>query len=323
MIKTKAGEISALSNLHATRKDRVEPVFHVTTSVAPSFVPALSNIWSGRRLAVDGRFSFNTTASTAQFNAVLRGLRNASVPAIPSISTSADPRLVAAAKALVNQDGLVVRSALADMPSAAAWIAGQGWSPVDVDLVVDVGHVAALPIALLGQMVTTSLGTNIGSTSPYRSVTLAAAAAPRDHGDLPRGPSTIARRDFELWGIAYPTVNFELHYGDYCTGHPDLTEPPGPAMAKATVSARYTCDTHWLIIKGRPITGSNGIPMAAQYRSHAGVYVADPGFGGVQNCWGDDRIAQIHSGTTTSGNRQTWSEIAANRHMSHVIDRLP
>lgn len=176
---------------------------------------------------------------------------------------------------------------------------------------------------MLANLVGTALNQQIGANNPYRSVTLAAAAAPKDHGDLPRGPSDVPRRDWALWQAVRSNVPFQLDYADYLVGHPDLTEPPGVAMASATVSARYTTASDWLIIKGRPQGGAQGQPMHQQYRAHAAHYVADQRFGGLPHCWGDDRIAQINTATSTPGNRQSWAAIAANRHISMVVAQLP
>lgn len=236
---------------------------------------------------------------------------------------SADSRLVAAASALINADGLIVRATLNELPHVAAWVQSNGWGYANVDLLVDAGHVAALPTALLAQLISNSIAQNIGAVPPYRSVTLAAASAPKDHGDLPRGRSDVLRHDWALWQAAAPQVPFQLDYADYCAGHPDLTEPPGVAMASATVSARYTGLTHWLVIKGRQTRGAHGLPMDQQYRSHAAHYVGDPQFGHLAGCWADGRISAINSGASTSGNRQSWSEMSANRHIEVVASQLP
>lgn len=323
MLKTKAGEITSLENLVPATKDRILPVFHVTNTVSPRFAPALGLVWANRALAVDGLFSFNASSSTATFNAAVRALRHHGVDAYPSIATDADPRLVAAASALVGPQGLLVRTSLANLPQAAAWIHSHGWAATDVDLLINVGHIAAMPIALLAPMISSTIAQCLGPQSPYRSVTLAAAAAPKDHGDLPRGRSDVPRADWALWQAVAPTVPFQLDYADYCTGHPDLTEPPGVAMASATVSARYTGLADWLIVKGRATRGAHGIPMPQQYRSHATHYVADPQFGQLPGCWADGRIQQIQAGTVTPGNRQSWSEIAINRHIEMAVSQLP
>ena len=323
MIKTKAGEITALTNLAAATKDRVLPVFHVTSTVTPNFARALGNAWSARLLTVDGSFSFNTTGNINTFTSVLGGIRQHGARAYPSVSIDAPAALRSAAAGLVNNEGVMVRTPLASLGAVQTWLAAQGWQAGDVDLVIDVGHIAALPINLLAQMVGTAIHTSIGAVSPYRSVTMSAASAPKDHGELPRGRSNVPRLDWALWQQVSPQIPFQLDYGDYCTGHPDLTEPPGVAMASATVSARYAGASNWLVIKGHSTGGAQGQPMAQQYAGHAEHYVADPEFGGLPHCWADGRISAIQAGTATSGNRRSWSEIALNRHIEIVVSQLP
>jgi hypothetical protein len=120
-----------------------------------------------------------------------------------------------------------------------------------------------------------------------------------------------------------PQVPFQLDYGDYGVSDPDLIEPPGIAMARATISVRYSVDNDWIIRKGYPITGARGRPQGHQYRDHATALTNEPDFGGVSPCWADARIQQIAGGTIGSGNRTTWVEISVNRHLSLIADRLP
>lgn len=323
MLKTKAGEANALDNLAASAKSRIKPVLHVTSSVAASFAKTMGSAWSGRPLSVDGRFSFNSTGSTAPFTAVVNSMRSNGIPAIPSISTDAHGRLIAAAVALVNKDGVMVRTPWYDLPNLATFIATHGWSSSEVDVVLDVGEVSAVAVPAMATAIANSLVAQFGSSQPYRSLTLASSAAPKDHGGLAYGPSNIPRRDWELWNATRTQIPFQVDFADYASGHPDLTEPPGVAMASATVSARYAMLTDWLIIKGRRTTGASGIPMGTQYKNHAAQYVANAQFGGIPNCWADDMISKIHAGSVTPGNRTTWSAIAVNRHLSLVESQLP
>ena len=65
--------------------------------------------------------------------------------------------------------------------------------------------------------------------------------------------------------------------------------------------------------------------MGQQYRHHARTLAADRHFGGVANCWADQRIQHIAglASTAGAGNRSTWAAIGINRHISLVADRLP
>jgi hypothetical protein len=164
---------------------------------------------------------------------------------------------------------------------------------------------------------------SLQNSAQWRSITLASSAAPRDYTALPIGRSDIPRLDWQLWQAASRQVQFQLDYGDYGIAHPDLTEPPGIAMVRASVSVRYTIDDFWIVLKGQATTGPRGQPMDRQYRAHARTLVADRQFNRLANCWGDQRIQQIAAQTTGAGNRTTWVSIGANRHLSLVADRLP
>lgn len=134
----------------------------------------------------------------------------------------------------------------------------------------------------------------------------------------------MPRLEWRVWQGVSKSVPYQLNYADFASVHPDLTDPPGYVMPKATVSVRYAIDDHWIVIKGKPTSGKTGQPMAAQYRSHAKALTADPAFGGLKvACWADDRIQKIAGGAPGGGSRGVWAGLVANRHLSLVADRLP
>lgn len=299
------------------------PLLHVCESVAPSFVPQLRIAWTGQLTAVDGLFNFTQSGSTATFQSVLTQMRAGGIPTMPSYGPSNPLPYQLAARALADSNGIVAKISLAELPGASAWLAQQNVPLGLVDLVVDLKHIGAIDVPSYAGYVSNVLNQNAAIVATVRTITLAAAAAPKDHSALQYGANRIARSDWQLWSSARASAPFRLDYGDYLTGHPDLTDPPGVAMRNATVSARYTLDDEWLIIKGRATGGPYGSPMGTQYRAHATVISNDPGFGGIPGLWADGQIVQAAAGAPKMGSRQKWSEFAANRHISLVADRLP
>jgi hypothetical protein len=315
--------VGALANLISPNRSRLFPIFHVTEKLSAKFAGQLLSAWNAP-LAVDGSFSFSRSHSAANFQGLLAALRQAPVPIIPSVGYTDHPAYVQAASSAKDQHGIVVKVGHTHLGSVFGWILQQGWSLAETDLVLDLKHLSSLHLPSLPGYLVGLIQQAAAALASCRSVTLAASAAPKDHGSLTLGANRIPREDWRLWSMVRPSSPIVLHYGDYCTGHPDLTEPPPGSMAKATVSARYTLDGEWLIVKGRATTGPNGRPMIAQYQGHAQVISSDPNFGGgVPTCWADDRIVDAASGLPGLGGRQKWAEIAANRHMSLVLNRLP
>lgn len=326
MLRTKAGEVTAISHLASVAKDRMFPIFHVVTTPPSTFAARLVSTWAPRAMALDGLFNFATTGTTTTFAAIFAELRRGGVDVIPCIEQDADPTYVAAAKKLIDARNprLVVKTSLPQLPKLQAWVTTHGWAPSSVDLIVSVGPLAEVYSPLFVDYVRTIMSGHVPNVGAWATITLASAAAPKDHSQLAPGRNDVPRSDWQLWSSVHSHVGYQLDYGDHAVSHPDLTEPPGVAMARATVSVRYTVDDKWIVLKGTATSGRTGRPMAAQYKAHAQTLHSDPEFGNLAtSCWADQRIAAIATTAVSSGNRATWVEIGVNRHLSLVADRLP
>lgn len=323
-LRSKTGEAVALENLDSAVKARTLPIVRLVEKPPAGFVARIVKTWPGSTLAVDGLFNFNSSGSTAAFTSMVKQLGVGGVYVRPAVDYGAPAAYIAAAQKFVGvySAGVVVRVTLAELANVVAWTAVQGWALPDVDLVVDAGDVAAYKPEMLAKVVVGEMCSHISKASGWRTITLAASAAPKDHGALSVGRTDVPRFDWQLWQLVAKDVDFQLDYSDYGTAHPDLTEPPGIAMTRATVSVRYTVQNHWIVIKGRPQSGRTGQPMAKQYLAHAKQLIADPQFDRLSACWGDDRIADIAAGRTTPGNRTTWVQNSVNRHISLVVHQL-
>jgi hypothetical protein len=275
---------------------------------------------------VDGSFNFSETNSTASFTAMVAGLGR-HIPVLPAVECNAPPNYVTAVQRFVGRfaPGVVVKANLRQLPNVAAWVASQNWAASNVDLVISAGHAADYDPAMFEGFVLHAIQTNIQNGNVWRSVTLAASSAPKDHSALALGSNVIPRLDWQLWNAVAPQLRFQVDFGDYGIAFPDLAEVPGIAMTRATVSVRYTIDNDWIVLKGRPTTGAHGQPMGDQYRAHAQHLLREPHFDQLQNCWGDTRVRQIAATTPPqgAGNRTQWVAITVNRHLSLVADRLP
>lgn len=322
-MKTRAGEVTALANLPASVRARLLPVMHVCKDVAPRFGPALVGAWSGYPIALDGTFNANHTSNALAFTALLTILRNGGIPAIPSVSMASPNVYLHAAFPAIDSNGLVVKSGAANIAATHSWMAQCGLPANMTDFVIDLQHIGGFDTLTFAGYVSALIQQNATLLGSFRSVTLASGAAPKDHTNLAYGANIVPRTDWDLWQAVRSTVPGPLDYGDYLTGHPDLTEPPGAAMKSATVSARYTLDAHWLIIKGRATGGAYGQPMATQHQAHANAIVGTAGFNSLPACWGDSEIQAAAANIQNRSGRQKWTEYAANRHISLVADRLP
>ena len=318
LLKTKAGEVKALKELSPAARRKVQPIFHVTSAVASSFNARLGVAWSGLPMALDGLFNFSETGSANATENLFRSLSASGVDIIPCVDFAAPVGYVKSIQGLLSKSGprVLVKATLKQLPDIEKWVATQGWKSADIDLLVIAGSLAEFGVDMLEPLVIKSLTDNISEPTDWNSISLAASAAPRDMGTVNRGRNLIPRLDWELWKRVSSQFQHQLDYGDYATGHPDLTEPPAYMLGSATVSVKYTVEKNWIIIKGHQVKGLKGIPMSTQYRDHASSLIKESEFNKVLDCWADDKIRDIAAGKSKAGNRETWVQIAVNRHLS-------
>lgn len=325
LLKTKTGEAVALLHLSNQEKDRIAPIFNVGEKPPANFVARMASAWHGRQCFLDGSFNHNVTGGSADFDNTFASLGSAGIPVVPVVEIGASTAYNQAAFAHIGQfaPGLMLKCTHGHLNVAANWAQQMGQPQPNIDLLIDAGHVAEYDPASFAGYIGHVLSGNLQGTH-WRSVTLATSAAPKDFGQLSTGTTEVFRNDWLTWRQLPQQSAAPVDFGDFGISHRDLTEPPGLAMAGATVSVRYTIDDRWVMVKGRRITGPNGVPMSDQYRAHAQTLVGRPDFGGLSACWGDQRIATIATNPGVSpGGRAQWVEINANRHFSFILSRLP
>ena len=325
MLRSKTGEANALLNLDSSSKDRIFPLIHLSQALPASFVPKTSMAWIGRLLAIDGAYNFDIKGNLNDYMSVFGALGTAGVRVIPTAICGAPAAYNKALSPLIGKysPGLVIKVSLNHLKNLQSFAADFGLSNQDVDVVVDLESITTVYTPHWAEYVAHSLKTDIDTNHKWRSITLASSTAPKDYGQLSQGRNVVQRLDWLLWLAASSRLPYKLDYGDYATLHPDMTEPPGAAMARATVSIRYTCEQEWLVYKGTGTGGPSGTPMSAQYLAHAKRLVKEIKFGGLIGCWADDRILKIAAGTISSGSRTTWAENAVNRHLCFLAAKLP
>jgi len=326
MLRSKAGEATALTQLDGTAKARLTPVFHLVLNPPDGFSDAIGAAWAAKPMGLDGTWQSAIVGSATGFMHLFDRVGKAKVNVIPSVDYNADPTYLAAVQKLKGMyaPGLIVKAKPNQLQHITQWVVAQGWNPAEVDLIVYLTEIGGYDPDMLEPMVTQAIKNFIPNPSPWRSITISASAAPKDHSDLAPGRNNVPRLEWTVWNAIAKSAPYQIDFADYASSHPDLTDPPGYVMGKATVSVRYAIDNYWIMLKGKPTTGKTGQPMRAQYLAHAKTLAKDPAFGGlVVGCWADDRIKQFAGGAPGGGSRSVWAGLAANRHLSLVADRLP
>jgi len=239
LLKTRTGESTALLNLTVAEKARIFPVFHVGERPPTRFVYQMSNAWHGLPMALDGLFNYGHKGNLSDFTNLFSLLRSAGVHVMPSIEFNAPATYAAAVQSMATVTGgrIVVKTSFTNAPSVAAWAAAHEWTPKNIDLILDLKSILDYDHALLVDAVKAGFSKAIPTGTPWRSITLASSAAPKDASGIAIGRCLIPRRDWMLWNSVVPAAPFCVNYGDYAVSHPDLKEPPGVAMTKARLAS--------------------------------------------------------------------------------------
>lgn len=321
ILRAKAGEAAALESLTPDAKARIYPLLQLLKATPKGVADRIGAAWQGRAAMADGTHFAAVGGDPDAWRDFFRKLGKAGVNVVPVLSPAAPAAHLAAARRLIDRyaPGAALRVGAAAVRRAADIARTNGLDPAATDLIVDLAAIGAASPDTLGLAMAAELAR---LDAGWRSVTLAASAAPKDFSALAAGVNVVPRNDFALWLQVAGEAGRRVDFGDYATVHPDLSDVPGAAMANATVSVRYTRDDDWLFVKGRRIGGPAGRGMEPQYRAHARTLVGHRGFGGVDGCAADARIRKIAAGPASAGNRTTWVTLAVNRHLSLVADRL-
>jgi hypothetical protein len=324
MLRSKAGEAVALTHLAAPMKQHVYPVAHLTQFPPATFASAVTSAWCGYGMALDGQFQCGMLGSTRGFEQMFDQIGRGGVALIPSAECHAMKPYLAAVQSVRNRfaRGVLVKARPRQLHDVPVWCAAQGWAAAETDLVVDLGDIAGYDAETLTSAVVRAIRDHIPDPSPWRSLTLAASAAPRDDSALLPGRNVVPRTEWKVWRAVAESIPQPLNYADCLTAHPDLSDPPGYAAARGLVSVRYTAADEWIILRGDPVGGAAPHAMASQYFAHARALAADPKFGGLKACWADDRIREIASGAPGGGSRSVWTTIVASRHLAFVAEQV-
>ena len=324
MLRSKAGEAVALTHLAHAMKQQIVPIAHLTQFPPATFAAAAAGAWCGHTMALDGQFQSDMLGSTRGFEQMFEQIGRGGVALIPSVECHAMTPYLAAVQSVRNRfaRGVLVKARPRQLPHVPAWCVAQGWAAAETDLVINLGDIAGYDGETLASAVVRAVLDNIPDPLPWRSLTLAASAAPRDDSGLKPGRNVLPRTEWQVWRAAAKSIPQPLNYADSLTAHPDLADPPGYATAKGLVSVRYTAADEWIILRGDPVGGATPHAMARQYFAHATALVGDPKFGGLKACWADDRIREIAGGLPGGGSRSVWTTIVANRHLALVAGQM-
>ncbi len=351
VLRWKAAEVTALSNLSIEIKSRVTPLFELcpsmfyqrkkgksgksVTEIRPidyllKKLTDLNKATSGLPLYLDlvhVRNGVSPYPWNALWNSISHFGDSSSIRIIPATGFyGKGPQYQALVGSVVRkfQNGCCVRLSKNDLsrPSIDSDIVKLldmlGVNPAEVDMVIDLKSidVGSTPYEqLLGQVPIPDL---------WRSTTFLAGSFPKDLSRLKaHNTYIIPRLEWIKWFseelIEDSILGRKYRFGDYTVQHPSFSEPP--EFSNPSASIRYASEDYWLVLRGEGLRNEGGMGHA-QYPAQAQLLVDKPEYSGAGFSHADKLIMEKSLDVSRPGNPEQWLMIAINHHITYTVRQL-
>lgn len=150
--------------------------------------------------------------------------------------------------------------------------------------------------------------------APWRSVTVASSAFPKDLTGVPLDAVTaLPRRDAALWRqVRRHREDRPADFGDYAIAHPSL----GKGF-RGIPNLRYATGPQWQVWRRKSPEHLSNHRFCLICQS---VVVSEHWTGEI--CWGDTQIALRAEDCSRPGSATDWRAFGTSRHLAVVTDRL-
>lgn len=341
ILKTKQGELAALTNLTSQQAAVIKPLldlhevtpFKNQASVA-KFATRISQAWRfGSDLYVDVSLAAsyqNPSLVPSPLMVLFQEFQQVQLSVIPVT----DPYRPSGFQATVSQaansfgrgicirimrDWLVNRAQL--LADIATCLAQLHVSAKNTDLIIDLGDIPSLPTHaqayspwIVGEI------NALHTANPWRSIVLAGTSFPQIIQGNPQTILAFHRVEWALWNNVRQDTSLQCipHFGDYAC-HSAAHLAPARYMSPSP-KIRYTDVDRWLVIKGQSVKQA----APTQYYALAQAMIARPEFCGAQFSFGDSYVAQRGApGTQAStGYFTQWLAADINHHLAYVAGQI-
>ena len=337
IVKTKKGELVGVENLQGQRSS-VTPLWEIVGDFEDSedvertalnkLASKIKKAWEkGGACFVDSRILQEIVVTSGMHPAemLFEELHSCGVVAIPVVSPGAPAQYQQAIRNEIQKRGQGVcfrlfldyeddeQSSNQDIDNLLTFFqVGRS----SCDIIFDLWTMGISSLSLLASAIVNTIN-SVGSINDFRTLTVASSSFPTS-SEIPRGISTVQRRDWLLWNniLSKPNLVRKPSYGDYTCLNPEIIDFD-PVTMKPAAKIRYTSQHEWVTFKGKQMKG-NG----AQYHNLAANVVSRQEYMGAIFSWGDTYISGCANKTCGPGNLTNWVMVDVNHHITYVVYQL-
>ena len=260
---------------------------------------------------------------------VFQSLRQSAVEAIPVVGLCSTQKYLETCNEIVRQDdrGVCVRIQREDLldsddlgGAVSDILNTVGARVQNSDLVLDLGALTpARRYVTADQAI--RLIDRLPNIHQWRTFTVASTSFPKNLAGLPQsGFTRVNRNEWMIWKEIVQggkRLRRRPLFGDYAIAH---TEPPevDPRKMRTSASIRYTCETAWLVLKGRSLIRYG----YEQFHGLCGDLTERSEYSGSALSWGDKYIQECAAQLVSNGNLTTWRKVGTSHHLAFVVRQL-
>ena len=343
LLRTKKGELDALSTLAASSTAHVQPILQIPPPdldsndqpVAPSPTYVGKIIGALRHLLVPGHplqcylDPAPAGLDLALLDALLGALASQGGTPYPVFYLAGSDDYARLYRHYIGTPAAaIIRVKEPDLtptlPTAVqAAMTRYGLTPDQVLVLLDAGDISApsAPVTLFATAMVAAVFQlqRLG----VAGIIVASAALPASVAALTRWvPAQHLRRELDLFRSVKAATGYDLQFSDYATGN--VIEAPSPSRP-GSPKVRYTLPAGYEVLKGQKL-GRSPFSMSEQFERISRHIVAHPQFAGAHFSWGDAHIYQASQPTlpsTRRGNATTWIAVNTSHHLELVVSMLP
>ena len=339
VLKCKGGDLWSLANIKVESKPHITPVIEM---VPPSekateveqlrkSVASVQNRWGSRPFFADllWRKDIPVTPTGHIVDVFHDFARARGLAAIPVTSPDRSPSYQSAVRRAVASDGrgIAIRLTprhLGNSQKSAQVLAAMttlfGVEPSKMDLLLDFGHIAAVPADLVPTLMTSAVA-SIPTLPSWRTLTVISGSFPASVSSLNQGIWNILPRvEWIGWREAFIDSHLSSRlpsYGDYTVGDPGL---PFSGFAQYSVNFRYSHADTFFVWRGH--TAATHPRGNSQIFDICADLVARPEYAGPQFSEGDRQVDMKATTVGSTGNAQSWRMWATNHYLELVVSQI-
>ncbi len=337
VLKSRAGELRALSALDSNTKQTITPLIEFTPPLQDDVeahlvrkADSLISTWGREhRFLADSQYlnDVEVDGGVTASQYLLELMLDRRMRAVPVMVPSNNGAVIEVARRIVaaGAEGCCIRIPLpmnagpdhANGPIVDL-LRASGLNPEQVDLVLDYGSVIGPQRLGYARSIRNVLA-GLVHADTWRNLILTATAFPETLKEIPPdGKSSFERSEWQSWsGLTEsgPKTARIPTFSDYATAGVTLPH----TKYRAALALRYTQDHEWLVFKGR--VHANGEPNFA-FRRMCAELTSGQGFSGPQASWGDRYLAGYVGGTMPGSSSTVWRQVATSHHLTFVARQL-